>query len=499
MRSLTRCPLLLCALLAWAAPGRAHPADPWIEASYHPATRPRAIRALDSLTAVSPGDPVPRAALARALSWSGRLPEAVAEYDTLLAGGAAPGRGALWMERSNVLAWEGRLGEAAEGYRRALGEGGDSVAARVGLARIARWSGRPLEARALLEREEPRAPRRADVAEELAASDLDLGLPGSARRAAPEGPGDPDLPRRLRAAAAPCAWISPTFTRDRLGTSRFDVRASVSPPALGDSRWLLGAELTRIGEGADAAELRTAAAGGDLRSAHAGLEGGIALRQWAESTWVDGSIGASLRPSDRLRLECTARRRPFVEPVGPLEFGDAAYYEAPSGGVRDIGSVMRIEADEVAAALQANPVARSYLYIDGRAARLSDTNRISSLASGAGFDMLRFWPGARANAFLQWDGYWSAAERTVTAYFSPRRLDSQSLSASLHCPVRRHLTLLVSGGGSWSADTRDLGWNGGAGCEAALGALHLALRADAHQEPTWSSRRAWMSVQWVAP
>jgi tetratricopeptide (TPR) repeat protein len=136
---------LLCALVALlcavASPSRA--ADPRIEradallasADGHPA----AIELYRAALADAPDDVETRVRLARALAWSQRLDESVAEYDAALA--RRPDDAGLRVERAEVLSWDARLDEARAELQSVLAADPTDARARRALARVHRWGG----------------------------------------------------------------------------------------------------------------------------------------------------------------------------------------------------------------------------------------------------------------------------------------------------------------------------------------------------------------------
>ena len=105
---------------------------------------PRALVQWDSLIALYPDRTDGLVGKARTLAWDGRSAEADSLYDVVL---ARDPTNADALDGSAQLAfWDGRTEEAIAGYERALSYRSDDVAARIGLAQVYRAAGRQLDA-----------------------------------------------------------------------------------------------------------------------------------------------------------------------------------------------------------------------------------------------------------------------------------------------------------------------------------------------------------------
>jgi hypothetical protein len=469
--------------------------DDVVQRTYRPETRPAAIAALDSLLVAEPHDPAIRRALARALSWSGRLEEALAHYDVLLRGPAPRDSVPLAIERLRVRLWQGELAEAEQGFEEILRREPGATDALVGLAQIRRWSGRPLGAWALAERAVGAGPDRQDAREELAWARADLGLGRAARRGV-EGLSVPgDLDRRIRQLVGPMLHVMPLVSEESFDVARSTVRAVVSGEIPGGVRVEAGGGHTRLARGGSGVEYVTAAGSAELQQRAWSLHLSLGIQATRDSVIPDALLRVLVRVSDRFRGIAGLRRRLFLEGAEPLEVEEGAFYAAGAGGATDLPLASRLGVDEARLQLQAEPMAGSYAYGDLRGLRASDENLGYAVAAGFGLDLARA-AGRRSpiQVMAHWDGYWAGYREARAAYYSLPGFDSQGLGVTARWQSWARLGLFVAAGRTLSFSADSDGWFGGGGLEFRSGPVRCKTRVEIREDPFFDWRRAWLSL-----
>jgi tetratricopeptide (TPR) repeat protein len=142
---------------------------------------PQALVQWDSLIAQYPARLDGLVGKARTLAWAGRTLEADTNYGTVLA--RDPTNAEALDGRAQLAFWGGKTAEAIAGYRRALGYRPADVVARVGLARVYQSAGRQLDALAQADSAVAAAPTDRDAVRAqrdirraiLAATDVSVG------------------------------------------------------------------------------------------------------------------------------------------------------------------------------------------------------------------------------------------------------------------------------------------------------------------------------------
>lgn len=121
-----------------------------------------------------------RLGLALALSWSGKLEDALREYDAWLL--HSPYDVEVHLGRARVLSWMNRNGAAKSAYEYALSLDPDNLEAQRNLARVQSWRSKHRDAQRRLEEHVRRHPNDSEAALFLAQSQTWMGRPDRATR-----------------------------------------------------------------------------------------------------------------------------------------------------------------------------------------------------------------------------------------------------------------------------------------------------------------------------
>jgi tetratricopeptide (TPR) repeat protein len=488
---------LLLVLMASPRAARADDVADATAATFEPATRGAGIAALERIVAARPADAAARHALARALSWDGRLQASLAHYEWLLAHAAPADRHAVELERLQVLLWSGRTADAERGYAVLVAADPTDARAALGLARTRRWQGHPLAALASAERAVDLAPTDGDAREELAEVLLALELPAAAGRVL----GAPAAPPALRARGArlrrPRVAASATASSESPGVQRLTPRVRAELQLGGDLRVDVGAGLVRLGSDTVELDYRLAAAGLSWHRPRLVAALRVALYETRGDLLgaADGSV--RVRLGDLARVEAGVRRRPLAELADPLAVDVNAFFAAGAGGVIDLEAARRLGADEARLVAQVRAGGAGYLYADARALSLSDGNRAVTASLGAGVDLLRL-SGARTDRLAltaRVDSYLAAYREATTLYFSPVRHDSHLAGGDVRVNLGRSLSVTAGGGYVRSISESDAaGWAAGAAVELRLGGWKLDARFERRDQLAFQVVRGWLAI-----
>lgn len=478
---------------------RAEQVDAAIALTKQPATRAEGIAELATLwrTAIDPH--AARQALARALSWAGRLDEALEHYDALV-GDDRSDDVQLALERLQVLEWKGRADDAEAGYLALADRHPDAIAAQLGVIRMRRWRGRiePLHALAVARR----APDDKAAREEAANAYLALGLPYAARDAFAGDPPPGELDAQIARASQPQLATAVIASSDSFGVDRLSPRAKVTLPLPHGVAIELGGGSSHLRRSGGALDYGVAAAALSLATPRIAL--GVAAGLYAGSDASPGgeagvpaeaSAFVTLRAHDRLQLTLGARRRPFLEPSEPLATGETAFFSAGSGGATStLAAVTQHSVDELRLAANAVPFLGSYVYLDGRLLKVSDGNTGQSGAAGAGIDVLALAGVTNVGLVARVDSFYLGYAAPRPEYFSPDQLDGHAISAQLVWRGR-HVTLSAQGGATFSlTDNSGSGWMAGGGLDLSLGRFVLKARIERRDDIAYDARRGWLAL-----
>jgi hypothetical protein len=401
----------------------------------------------------------------------------------------------LTLGDAEALLWAGRLAEAEAALEPLASDGDPSALVRLSQAR--RWSGRPLGAREAALRALAVAPRRGDVREEVAWTWVEEGRAASALEVLG---GDPagasnELLARIRALRRASASVGGTAYSDNHGVVRLAPRLRIDVPWGPDARLSLGGGGTRLSQDGTAGWSESAGAELAFPLGRVELGGGAGIHRVGGELLTEGHAGLVFRPSDALRLDLLARRRPFVEGSLILTTEMDAFHEAGAGGAVDITALERRGVDELRLGVAAQPFGGTWVYAVGRAFLTSDRNSGWSAALGAGASLTRILRArGPIEATLRWDSYLTGFSELRAAYLSPPYLDVHSPGLEVTLRAGDALALSVEGGPAFTTEVAapdGFGWFAGAGVEVALGRAKLGLRAQARRNPWFESARAW--------
>lgn len=450
--------------------------------------------------------------LARVLSWSGRLEESLRYYDRLVEECAGDECVTIRSERGQLLMWLGRLGAAEEQFERVVAVRPDHAPARVGLARIAGIRGQPLKAlahaRAAL-RSDPGSP---DAQNALAQSYDQLGMGGSAGRAAGAASSAPghDGPGAMRSTRPEVALI-PTWTEESSGIERASQRLLFGYCLPGDVRLDLGAVGDRLEQGSTI--LNGWSGGGRLqwRTPHVRIGGALAAHPDSDGNQMDGQADLWLKPFDGLSTAVRYRYYPLVQPVAPWVGDESSYYLAGSGGAVDILAARELEVGELGLDVQWTPAAWMYTYALGRlvdvmsgetiirgpAADASSVTKGWTLVSGLGISPAglfhRTWP---VDLYFTAGSFVASYTDSQPAFFSPDFFDCESMGFTLGVPFSGMFRIQAQGGYTFSVESGSTGWY--AGGEALIERAYWRgrLRFEDRDELWYRSRRWWLALEW---
>ena len=477
----------------WAAPDAVGTA---LEQTFQPETRAQGIAALEQLLPTLAEGRHVRLALARALSWEGRLDDSLRHYDQVLQDTPAGERAEIDLERLQVLLWQGRLEVAAAGYKRLLAAQPRTPGALVGLARIHRWQGQPLAAVRAARQALALAPDHAEARQEAAFGHVDLGMPYAARAALGQADAPAELAERLRRARRPAVALAVTGAADSFGVDRIATRAKIDLVLPRDVHLAVGTGLSHLQQAGASLQYRIAAGALALEGTHLQIGAGGAVYQGDDLLLGAARAWLRVRVSDRFGLTIGARRRPMMEGTDPLATGEDSFFGAGAGGASDIGAVARRGVDDLSLALQLTPLAASYVYADGRGFASTDGNRGYSLAAGLGVDLVRLL-GAKAPIALlaRADSYLVGYREQRAEYFSPARFDSHVAGGQVRWQPASFLRLSAHGGRTFSVGSASApGWTAGGGMDWRLGGWTLAARAEYRDDIYYRVRRGWLAV-----
>jgi len=159
--------------------------------------------------------------------------------------------------------------------------------------------------------------------------------------------------------------------------------------------------------------------------------------------------------------------------------------------------VQWLSVDEAKLAVQLAPASALYLYAEGRAFAIGDSNRGWSTAAGTGLDLVRLagsrWP---LQAYLRWDAYFTGFAEARSGYYSPGFQDGHSPGLDLRLRVGDAVTLGLEGGRTFAlfSDSR-AGWFGGGQAQVRVGRLSFAAHAQVRDDPWYGSRRFWATLR----
>ncbi len=396
--------------------------------------------------------------------------------------------------RLDGLVAEGRIGEAEEGYRAWVERDPGSVDALLGLCRILRWTGRPLESRALASRAVALAPGRTDTREELARTYVAEALPEEANESlAGAAPQDvrSDLSRLRRVSVV----VSSAASDDTNGVGRVAPRIAVEVPLPSDVRLTVGAGMSALRSPDVVHQLVGASV--QVPFEHVTWKAAYVLHEGAGTLAHEGEAAVQVRPIDALGATLSVRRRPLIETADSLATDESAFHGAGAGGALDPAAAQWIFVDEARLALQIAPLRFMYAYGEGRAMLIDDGNHSWSVASGVGLDLIAL-AGMRApmQLYARWDAYFTGFASPRTAYFSPASLDGQSPGLDLRVRFADAISAGVEVGRTFSlSGATGGGWFGGGQLAVQASTVSLALHGQIRDDPWYGSRRLWLAVR----
>lgn len=467
------------------------PTQAAIEQTYAPATRAAGIATLARTWQKARDPAAARRALARALSWDGRLAEALAHYDALARGSSDT---ALRLERLQVMSWASRTAAAEDGYRALLAEQPDNATAHAGLARMQRWQGQTLAAlgtaRSAVERHSADGASR----EELGLAYAALDLPDAARIAiAPVGKPSAELARAIAEADRVAIALASAASSDSFGVHRLAPRARVAWTLSPDVRVQLGAGSTHLRKETEV--LDYGLAGVRIAKATPRVEIGVGAAGYAGKDMLLGEASAAcaLRLHDSFRVVIGARRRPLLEPADPLATDDSAFFAAGSTATMPL-AVARRGVDEARVSASLAPHRALYAYGDARAMKLSDGNRGYAVAAGAGLDVLAL-AGSSPHVGLvaRLDSFATGFGHERPDYFSPARFHGELVAAQLKLALAP-VVMSVHGGLNVRLGSSAAGWTAGGSLDLRVGPITLQARGERRDDLAYSSTRAWLAV-----
>lgn len=319
---------------------RAIDADPSLEQALRPrlalqylwAGRPvRAAALLERQLALDPADCDARQHYALALSWSGRLREALQEYRR--AQDLCPQlRTEARMGEARVLLWRNRVREAEAVYAAVLASGTpeERVQARIGLANAALATYEPRRALRMFRALHDEGVRSPGVLEGLARAAQESGLRAEARAVLDEAEsagvrsGALDRVREeIRLATTPALRLAPAGFSDADGTERQRVEGVVEH-GLGRGPELEAAVArSRLSgpETIDAWHARAAVA--HRPTVDLAVSGSIGVHEFASGAFrpVTGELGIAWMPTDLRRVDVSAARLVVLDNVAAIREG----------------------------------------------------------------------------------------------------------------------------------------------------------------------------------
>jgi tetratricopeptide (TPR) repeat protein len=467
------------------------PVQAAIEQTHAPATRASGIATLARTWQQARDPAAARRALARALSWDGRLPEALAHFDALARDSSDT---ELRLERLQVTAWAGQTSAAEDGYRALLVEQPDNATALAGLARMQRWQGRTLAALGSARRAVERHGGDGASREELGLAYAALGLPDAARTAtAPIEKPSAELARAIADADRVAVAVATTASSDSFGVDRLAPRAKLA--------WTVSPDV-RVQIGAGSAHLRTQTealdyglAGVRIAKAMPRVEIGIGAAAYAGKHMLLGeaSAGCVLHLHDTFRVVLGARRRPLLEPGDPLATDESAFFAAGSGATMPL-AVARRGVDEARVSASLAPHRALYAYGDARAMKLSDGNRGYAVATGAGLDVLALAGASpRVGLVARLDSFATGFDHERPDYFSPARFHGELIAAQLKLALTP-VVMSLHGGLNVRLGSSAAGWTVGGTLDLRVGSITLQARGERRDDLAYSSTRAWLAI-----
>jgi tetratricopeptide (TPR) repeat protein len=478
---------------ATAEPDRFNAAQ---QLTYAPETRSAGIDSLQQLMREWGDQDFLRLPLARALTWSGRLKEALEHYDLLVATCTGDTCADLEAEHGRVLLWSGQLEAAQRVFERILERAPDHVEAHVGLAQRQRWGARPLAALQHARSAVAIDPRSAEARRELAAAHEVMGLAWSARRELLKleelqaGALEGAAPMRARTA------FSPLLSRDSFGINRFTQRLLLETALPHDVRWSFAFGSEHLNQ--EDAGIQSWMTGSKLVWAFPRftIAGTMALHVYEIANMVDAEVELVLRPLDGFKAAFRSRHRPFLDVAGPLDVDERAFYVAGSAGAQDIRGLENLAVDEIGMELQLSPSGWLYTYAQGRWLHIQDGNEGWSVASGFGLQPIRLLGrSSPLEVFLQFGSYMAGYGIPSAAYFSPSYFDAESGGLSLVVPIGQGVRFRTDGGVSFRIDTSTVGWYGGGSVELHSGIWRTSLRFERRDDLYFQWDRWWFSLQ----
>lgn len=488
--------LSVLAVLASATTAHAQRSDAAreaIPATYKPATRAAAIEILERGWMHAEDSQGARRALARGLSWEGRLDAALAHYDALVR--ALPEDVELALERLQVMMWMGNTRDAEAGYIALLARDPQNGSAHAGLARIRRWQGRPLAALHAARRAVAVAPRDATARQELALSYAQLGQPDAAHTALDGiAAKDVDTIRAIRRARQPTVAAAAVATTDSFGIDRISPRARASWAASPDVRLHVGGGSTHLRTAAEQLAHGVLAAGVSRPRAHYELAMTAAAYASPRTVMADLGASASVRPYDHIRVSLGGRRRPLLEPAEPLATDEGAFF-ASASGITMPGAVVGLYVDELRLSGNAAPARGSYAYVDARGLRVGDGNAGYVVASGLGLDLLAI-DGHRGPLSLvaRIDSFVTGFRETRAEYFSPASFHSELLGGQVAVRGAKIGVTAYGGINVSLGSSATMGWTAGGLLEIGGSDLRLQGRFERRDDLAYTAQRAWLAL-----
>ena len=304
---------------------------------------------------------------------------------------------------------------------------------------------------------------------------------------------------------SPEATLSTVISDDSLGISRFVGRAATSMNLPYSLRLTVGGGITSVhteslqwNYGLLAAALQSTFMEDKLR-----LEAHIAvyLQNTANESFSLSRIftgGAVLNavPHDILQFALGVRRRSFIDLSFPLSTDEELFHTANINGANDPQEAYHLTVTELRLQVLLLPTRGMYVFLDGHAYFVADTNQGYDLSFGAGVDLIEVMElDSPVNVGPLFSSYFVGYEEQQDSYFSPSLLHSHNIGGELGMRWQELLRVSGQAGVSISkTDQRVRGWFVGAAVDVTYKIFKIKLKAEILQNPTYFWRRAWLSL-----